>query len=244
MKRHLSCALMLFAICSMGCSRRVGLADGEEMTHPMMGKATALEQSGDLDGASRIYRVLLEKHPEMGRAHLGLALLLDRPNGDSVRAIYHYQRYLEIRPETEKRDMIEGRIKAATASLVRTVYATEASVPKRLAQLENENRELRVRCANLETRLKYSQLTLANMRSRQVKLAKTAERSLNQGGLSSTDIRPAVRTVRVQGNDTLRRISMRVYGSQDRWQEIYEANRDILRRPEDVRTGQVLVIPE
>lgn len=237
-------ALILLAVCSAGCSRRVGHADGEEMTHPMMGKASTLEQDGDLESAIRIYRVLLEEHPDMGRAHLGLALLLDRPGGDPVRAIYHYQRYLEIRPETEKREMLEGRIRAATSSLVRSVYATEASVPKRLSELENENRVLRVRCANLETRLKHSQLTLASVRDRQEKLAKTAERNLNEGGLSSLDIRPAVKTVRVQRNDTLRRIAMRVYGSQDRWQDIYEANRDILRKPEDVRVDQVLVIPE
>lgn len=236
--------LVLLAACSAGCSRRVGLADGDEMTHPMMAKANTLEQAGDLEGAIRIYRVLLEEHPDMGRAHLGMALLLDRPGGDPVRAIYHYQRYLEIRPETEKRAMLEGRIKSATASLVRSVYATEASVPKRLSELENENRELRVRCANLETRLKHSQLALANVRDRQVKLAKTAEQNLDEGGVSSLDIRPALKTVRVRRNDTLRRIAMRVYGSQDRWQELYEANRDILRKPEDVRVDQVLVIPE
>jgi nucleoid-associated protein YgaU len=57
-------------------------------------------------------------------------------------------------------------------------------------------------------------------------------------------IQPSFPTVRVERNDTLRKIAMRVYGNQDRWKDLYEANRNVLKRPEDVRSGQVLVIPE
>ncbi len=233
--------MILLAVLAFGCSRQVGQADEDERDHPLMARAYNLEQSGDLEGARRIYKVLLEKHPDMGRAHLGLALLLDRREGDPVGAIYHYQRYLEVRPETEKKAMIEGRIRSATAAMVHRVYGTEASVAKRLAQLEQENRELRVRCGNLETRLKHSQLTLRNCQNRQ---AEMADKGLKSSGLMPAEIRPAVKSIRVQKNDTLRHIAMRAYGSQTRWKEIYEANRNVLEKPEDVRNGQILVLPE
>ncbi len=236
--------VLLLGLCTAGCSRPVQQADGDEMDHPMMIKARDLEQQGDIEGARRIYTVMLEKHADMGRAHLGLALLLDRPGGDPVRAVYHYQRYLELRPDTEKRKMIEGRIRGATAAMVRAVYTNEASVASRLAELEREHQDLKVQKANLETRLAHAQLSLRNYQNRQARLAAQAERSLEAGGMAATDIRPAIRTVRVQKNDTLRRIAMRVYGSQDRWRDIYEANRNLLQKPEDVRTGQMLVVPE
>lgn len=236
--------LVCLWIFSTGCSRAVKQADGDEMDHPVMAKAREMEQAGDLAGARRVYTVMLEKHPDMGRAHLGLAFLLDRPGGDPVRAIYHYQRYLELRPETEKRKMIEGRIKGATAAMVRSVYTNEAAVVRRMTEVELENDALRVQKANLETRLEYSQRALHNLQTRQARLAEQADRSLEQSGMPAADIRPAVRTVKVQKNDTLRRIASRVYGTQDRWRDIYEANRNLLQRPEDVRTGQLLVVPE
>jgi nucleoid-associated protein YgaU len=50
-------------------------------------------------------------------------------------------------------------------------------------------------------------------------------------------------TYRVRAGDTLVDISRRVYGDARRYLEIYEANRDRLRRPQDLREGVILVIP-
>jgi len=50
-------------------------------------------------------------------------------------------------------------------------------------------------------------------------------------------------TYRVRAGDTLVDIARRVYGDARRYLEIYEANRDRLRRPQDLREGVILVIP-
>jgi nucleoid-associated protein YgaU len=47
----------------------------------------------------------------------------------------------------------------------------------------------------------------------------------------------------VAEGDSLTRISMRYYGTSNRWQDIYDANRDILKGENVLRPGQRLRIP-
>ncbi len=47
----------------------------------------------------------------------------------------------------------------------------------------------------------------------------------------------------VQQGDTLWLISAPVYATGSRWQQIYDANRDILDDPDRIQPGQVLLIP-
>ncbi len=56
---------------------------------------------------------------------------------------------------------------------------------------------------------------------------------------------PVDRTYTVEDGDSLSRIAKREYGRDDReaYMRIFNANRDILREPSSVRTGQVLRIP-
>ncbi|WP_417847924.1 LysM peptidoglycan-binding domain-containing protein [Thalassoglobus sp.] len=51
------------------------------------------------------------------------------------------------------------------------------------------------------------------------------------------------RTYRVQPGDTLSGISMKTFGSYSRYLDIYEANKDQLNSPDDLRLGQELRIP-
>lgn len=51
-------------------------------------------------------------------------------------------------------------------------------------------------------------------------------------------------TYRVRSGDTLVDIARRVYGDARRYLDIYDANRDRLRRPQDLREGLILTIPQ
>lgn len=52
------------------------------------------------------------------------------------------------------------------------------------------------------------------------------------------------RTHTVARGDTLSGIAQKVYGRADRWQLIFQANRDKLDDPDRIYPGQVLVIPD
>jgi nucleoid-associated protein YgaU len=106
-----------------------------------------------------------------------------------------------------------------------------------LASLQQEN-------AALSARLRQAQGTLDQIAS--------AARLMNPGATSAASTptsRPAVDTSQapryhtVVEGDSLSRISLRYYGTANRWQEIYEANRDVLSRENVLRPGQRLQLP-
>ncbi len=63
-----------------------------------------------------------------------------------------------------------------------------------------------------------------------------------QTGASGTG---AQRTVihEVEAGETLRTISQKYFGTKERYLDIYEANRDIIANPDEIKAGQKLVIP-
>ena len=61
---------------------------------------------------------------------------------------------------------------------------------------------------------------------------------------SDSDIKKIkVPTVTVDIGETLSAIAVRVYGSKDKYLDLYEANRNVLKSPNDVRAGQILKTP-
>lgn len=52
-----------------------------------------------------------------------------------------------------------------------------------------------------------------------------------------------INTVTVLAGESLYRIAQRVYGSGNKYLDLYKANRDVLSRPDMIRAGQVLKVP-
>jgi nucleoid-associated protein YgaU len=127
-----------------------------------------------------------------------------------------------------------------------TVQAVERDRTNRVTQLQQEN-------AAISARLRQAQGTLDQIAS--------AARLLNGGAGSASPLPPAVpvstgasasapgpvqpapRVHTVAEGDTLTRISVRYFGTSSRWQEIYDANREVLKGENALRAGQRLRIP-
>ena len=60
---------------------------------------------------------------------------------------------------------------------------------------------------------------------------------------SKTVSKRKVKTYRVKRGDSLSGIAYLIYGDKTKWQLIYSENRDILKRPNSLRAGQILIIP-
>jgi tetratricopeptide (TPR) repeat protein len=136
-----ACLLAWVALAS-GCSRSVAVQDAQEESSPLMRRARARADEGDVDAAIRLYKAVLENNERLARAHLDLALLLNDHKKDYVRAIYHYQRYIELRPDAEKTEMIEDRIRIAGQQFAARINRPDKREADR-AVLEKENAELK-----------------------------------------------------------------------------------------------------
>ncbi len=159
MDRYVRCLILLLLAVGGGCGRDVARRDAREASDPMMRRAAAKAAEGDVDYAIDLYRKALDLEPRMARASLNLAILLHDAKRDYVRALYHYQRYIELRPDTEKRALIENRMRLARQSFVAELspQAADTAVQRELADLRKAH-------ANLQERFKAVQRELADVR--------------------------------------------------------------------------------
>ena len=58
-----------------------------------------------------------------------------------------------------------------------------------------------------------------------------------------TNITPTGKTYTVVKGDSLSKIAKREYGDAQKWHQIYEANRDIIKDPDLIYPGQILRLP-
>ncbi len=203
-------------------------------------EARSHQQGGHSDKALGAYLKAIKADPDYARAHFDCAVLLQDDFSDYVGAIYHYRRYLDLKPATEKREMVKERIRVASQSLVGKLSGrgngneeSRHEFMRKYAQLRKENERLKDEIASLQARLeRFNGGELS------------VDRSVD--GFSSLPGDGAVpddRLYRVKAGETLSRIAIKMYGNAEGSERIFEANRDRLDSPDDLKAGQVLVIP-
>lgn len=229
-------ALALLALLAWsGCGRPARQADRSDLNDAGFREAQALEARGDLAGAQKAYREALRRDAGLARAHLGLAFLLDRPRGDYVEAVYHYDRYLELRPDSEKAAMIRQRALAARLVFAGLTGRDASNLVWRAAALDGQLRQVNAENAALRARL--AEVERASASTGVAAVVTATPKSV------PAPPKTAARTVTVRAGDTLRKIADRCYGDPNLWSIIYEANRATLREAGDLERGQTLVVP-
>jgi len=118
-------------------------SDEQKEPHFLAGKARA--NALDYKGAIEAFEKTLEVNPRNASAHFELALLCEKDETDLAGAIYHFDRYLRLRPNAENADIVKDRLlhcKQLLASGVLPVSPTP-DMQRDLERLTAENRELR-----------------------------------------------------------------------------------------------------
>lgn len=233
-------AALLFTAC--GDAERLDRRDSRDA---LITRGDARKRAGDIDGAIELYQQALERRPQLALAHLKLAVEYDQQKGDYLRAIHHYSRYQEKRPNAEKYELINEFIRTARNSYLATLPDPPPGAIEQIAMLKRENEELKHRVEGLTERV----------RAMQAEQRAEAEAPPRAGRREQAPARPAPapteaderngeeRIYEVQRGDTLSAIAGRVYQDSGQWSRIYEANRDQLPTPGNLREGQKLVIP-
>ena len=154
--------------------------------------------------------------PDSAQTHLELGLLYDERLGDPLAAIYHYRQYLELRPTSDRKAVVEDFIERAKMAFAATLSPPASPDTGELVRLQNENAALRARLEKPVT-----------------------------PPVPEAPAPPAMvaRTHVVQKGDTLQSLALRYYGSRAAWEKIFEANRTILPSKDQLKVGQQLTIP-
>lgn len=225
-----------------GCKKDTAELDAMERRLPRMEEAKRRERSGDIDGAVELYRDVLAENPNLAKAHLELGLLVDDRYQDDVTAIYHYRRYLELRPDTEKRAMLEQLIQFAEFSFATSITNHPAAVVGEMTRLNEQIAGLEKDLDAARKQITGLKRSLAEAKMRPATSGQTAS-GQTASPVETISIAPEPRTYRVQRGDTLSRIAQKVYKDSSKWKKIYEANQESMKSSSDLDVGQVLIIP-
>jgi LysM repeat protein len=75
----------------------------------------------DFNGAVESFEKAVEANPKSAPAHFELGWLYDQKESDPAAAIYHYERFLKLSPNSGKEEMVKTRILACKQQLAQSV---------------------------------------------------------------------------------------------------------------------------
>lgn len=128
-------------------------SDERKEAHFLAGAARV--RAMDYNGAIEEFEKALEVNPRNASAHFELAWLYEKDEKDLVGAIYHYDRYLRLRPNAPNAETARARLLRCKQLLAATVtpMPTTPTLQREVERLTAENRELRRQLETLQAHL-------------------------------------------------------------------------------------------
>jgi len=221
--------------------------DEEKEPYYLAGKSR--ETAMDFEGAVESYEKAVEVNPHNSAAHLELGLLYERNDTDAAAAIYHYDKYLALRPDSDNAEVIKQHILGCKQVLARAVSLGPISDAQQheLGKLVDENKSLRDEVERWRAYYKdrsippptgpdltassnvVTQSTVGTAGSGQTTTAQTPR---------GTTVSPGSRTYKVQPGDTMASIARKNGVKLDALMSI---NPTV--EPKKLRAGQTLNLP-
>jgi len=161
----------------------------------------------------------------------------------------HEQRVVVDEPVTVEKPPVDDRTRSVSADEYKAALSGLRTAERRVAELEKTVKQMRSENDVLHQEIDQFKVQLAQTETARDQLQKKLDAILNPPEPtpeSGNETQPPVDMYTVEPGDTFRRIASKteVYGNEDRWQDLYEANRERigLHKPEDLQTGMVLEI--
>ncbi len=142
-----------------GCSDNDHLNSASELDEPGYREGEALLKTGRKQEALTAFlKVISKRGDDAPESHLELGLLYLQHINDPLAAIYHFKKYLALRPNSPQAPLVKQRIDAAIREFARTIPAQPLEgQPQRvdlvaaLDRLKQENDGLKQQLADLKT---------------------------------------------------------------------------------------------
>jgi tetratricopeptide (TPR) repeat protein len=242
--------LMVVTLLAAGCGQFAS-STGDLDRDPTYLQARKAADSGDFHVAAQLYDQVLRHFPDAAKAHLELGLLYDEKLSDPIAAIYHYNQCLQLDPNTDRRQVVQGYIEHAQLALSAKLPPSSAADPGELVRLQTEksalmqeNAALRTRVAELEHASTPSAGMVAGAGADAPVPPPTSPPAATQVvAQAERPAPPPPRMHLVQKGDTLQSIALHYYGTRSGWEKIFAANRAVLPSKDQLKIGQQLLIP-
>ncbi len=136
--------------------------DEQKDPHFLAGKARL--NSLDYKGALDCFEKALEVNPRSASAHFELGVLYEQKENDYPAAIYHYEKHLRLRPNSDLAEVVRQHSAACKLEVAKTVSfgVVTREVQRDLDRLAAENVDLRRQVETLKSQLAQRASTPGN----------------------------------------------------------------------------------
>lgn len=157
------------ALVLAGCPDDRGRTYAAEVDEPAFRQGQALLKSGRRQEALSAFLNVIERRSDASESHLEAGLLYLQHINDPLAAIYHFKKYLALRPNSPQAGLVKQRIDFATREFAKTLPAQplpsqfeRIDLLAKIDRLQRENEELKQQLADLKAgRLETPLLGLA-----------------------------------------------------------------------------------
>ena len=229
--------LCVVVLALSGCKKDPASQDAREEKNPLIQQGQAYMETRHYGQAEESFKQAIAEDPCMARPYLELALIYHQYRPNYIQAICCYNHYLQLRPKSEKAPFIREQIQKVQKQLVNAILQQSGAerALQELSHLQKENRRL----TSENARLKQQIAQLSNP----LPAPKTpAKKQITQPSAPSCPVDSKQQIYTVVSGDNLTKIAKKFYGTPN-YTLIYEANKDQMKDPGDLRVGQTLVIP-
>ncbi|MCG3778149.1 MAG: hypothetical protein JW388_0857 [Nitrospira sp.] len=151
--RFFSLAALGFFIA--GCSP-TGSATMDEEKEPYYLHGRELMKQRDFGGALRAFQKGLEVNPRSSLAHLEMGLLYEQHQKNPAAAIYHFNRFIEIKPDSPRAETVRDHLTGCKIELAKEITNTagfqpgqaEKELKREVERLMAENQHLKLMLQN------------------------------------------------------------------------------------------------
>jgi LysM repeat protein len=222
----------LLLLCSCGPSGPVI----QEVDDPAFERGRSYLKVGKETEALDEFLSVTRRMVECPKSHLeaGRLLLSLESRKDPVASIYHFRRFLLLKPESREAPKVEQLIVTAEREIIRDLPGEPYNDYLDLIALKEENAKLKRQVLDYQARLGEPVAEIAPT-------ANPVTSPVDPPAQPATP--PVIRSYVVKQGDSLYAISRKFYGDSSHIDRIFKANRDSLPSKDSLKVGQTLRIP-
>jgi len=239
-----TCLLFWLILCVVACNPQVG-DTVREIDEKQYQLAQSYKAQGRVEEALSAFMRVIDARLDAAESHLEAGNIYLQSLKDPVRAIYHFDRFLQLNPNSAQAKQVSQLIETAQKEFVRQLPAEPYQGGLDRIDLMDLIEHLKKENASLKQDLARAQQGLTALKSVAGTATTTASSSTLSPARQAASQNPlnGPQTHTVQSGDTLSTISQRYYGTPSRYMDIYQANRDRLKTANALKIGQQLRIP-
>lgn len=247
-------SLLIFSACTPSGVEVVGETDEKQYQ-----LAKDYQSQGRTEDALSAFLRVIDARRDAPESHFEAGYIYLHSMKDPVQAIYHFNRYLQFKPQSPQASQVRQLIETAQKEFARQLPAQpyqgeldRIDLMELVKSLKLENESLKRDLIAAQKRVQQLENVLGEARrvptgqvSTVAPIPQQTTRRAQPATPAPTTPDPASvpRSYTVKSGDSLSSISRKVYGTPSRWIDIYQANRDRLSSENALKVGQDLRIP-